>query len=89
MDFADNDDDGKDLNEILSQHNNTVELSTNTTNVETETTDLTPIYIGVPAIIILLGVLIGFFCKYRSDKSKQEGEQDGVEMIGRASTMHP
>ena len=48
------------------------ELSTNSTNsgeVKTQTNDLTPIYIGVPAAIVLLGALIGLFFVCRPKKS--------------------
>ena len=43
--------------------------STNTGEVKTETTDLTPIYIGVPATAILLGALIGLFFLCRPKKT--------------------
>ena len=80
----------------MTQFNITVDeqdLSNNTVEVKTQTTDMTPIYIGVPVAVILLATLIGLYFICRSDKSKQEGDIDetGVEMltVGRASTMHP
>ena len=53
--------------EFLNQYNITTDEvlftnSTNSTTVKPETTDLTLVYIGVPAAIVLLGTIIGVLC---------------------------
>ena len=56
--------------EFLNQYNITTDEvlftnNTNSTTVKPETTDLTLVYIGVPAAIVLLGTIIGVLCILR------------------------